>query len=340
MLNKIIPEKSIQQAKKLLDRCENIVIVTHVSPDGDAMGASLALFHFLKEEGKEVYVVVPNSFPSFLKWMPGVADVVIAERKENTARELIQAAELIFCVDFNHSKRVERLQPWLLAAPAKKIMIDHHLTPESFCDVTISHPEIASTCELIFRFICRMGMFDRMNLPCAECIYTGMMTDTGAFAFNANDRPMYYIISELLGKGIDKDLVYDRVYNHCSETRLRLQGYVLYEKMKLYPAFRTSLITLSLSEQQRFLCKKGDTEGFVNMPLSIDGIDFSAFIREEEGKLKVSLRSRGDFSVNRFAAEIFNGGGHFHAAGGEFFGRMEEAIALFEKHLELSHPES
>ncbi|MDR0542181.1 MAG: bifunctional oligoribonuclease/PAP phosphatase NrnA [Dysgonamonadaceae bacterium] len=333
MLNKIIPENSIQKAKKMIEHGDKIVIVTHISPDGDAIGSSLALYHFLLEWGKEVNVLVPNNFPGFLKWMDGAKDIVVAEWRENTAKELMQAADLIFCLDFNAPKRIESIAPWLKEAKAQKIMIDHHPCPENFCDITISHPEISSTSELIFRFICRMGMFDYMNKSCAECIYTGMMTDTGAFSYNSNDSHIYYIIGELMGKGVDKDAIYDKIYHHYSESRLRLQGYVLYEKMKIYDTYHTALITLSQEEEQRFQWKRGDTEGFVNMPLSIDGIVFSAFIREEENMVKISLRSKGDFPANQFAAEIFDGGGHLNASGGEFYGRLEEAVALFEEAL-------
>jgi phosphoesterase RecJ-like protein len=333
MLNKIIPENSIQKARKIIEHCDKIVIVTHVSPDGDAIGSSLALYHFLTEWGKEVNIVVPNNFPAFLKWMDGARDIVVAEWKENMSKELIQAADLIFCMDFNAPKRIGPVAPWLEASGAQKIMIDHHLSPEAFCDVSISHPEISSTSELVFRFICRMGMFDVMNKSCAECIYAGMMTDTGAFTYNSNDKPIYYIIGELLDKGIDKDAIYDKVYHQYSPSRLRLQGYVLYEKMKIYEAHHTALIPLSQEEQQQFQWKRGDTEGFVNMPLSIEGIVFSVFIREEENRIKISLRSKGSFPANRFAAEVFNGGGHLNASGGEFYGTLEEAVALFEKTL-------
>ncbi|MDR2683560.1 MAG: bifunctional oligoribonuclease/PAP phosphatase NrnA [Dysgonamonadaceae bacterium] len=333
MLNKIILENSIQKAKKMIEQGDKIVIVTHVSPDGDAVGSSLALYHFLLEWGKEVNVLVPNNFPGFLKWMDGARDIIVAEWRENTAKELIQAAEWMFCLDFNAPKRIEPINRWLETAKAQKIMIDHHLYPENFCDVTISHPEISSTSELIFRFICRMGMFDVMNRSCAECIYAGMMTDTGAFTYNSNDKHIYYIIGELLEKGIDKDGIYDKIYNRYSESRLRLQGYVLYEKMKIYEPYHTALITLSYEEQLRFQWKKGDTEGFVNLPLSIEGIVFSAFIREEENRVKISLRSQGNFPANQFAAEVFNGGGHLNASGGDFDGKLEDAVELFEKAL-------
>jgi phosphoesterase RecJ-like protein len=333
MLNKIISENNIQKAKKLIDQCDKIVIVTHVSPDGDAIGSSLGMYHFLQEWGKKVNVLVPNNFPSFLKWMSGAKDIIVAEWKETIAKELIQAADLIICLDFNVPKRMDLIAPWVAQSGAKKIMIDHHPTPELFCNVIISHPEISSTSELVFRFICRMGMFDFMNRSCAEGIYTGMMTDTGGFVYNSNDKHIYYIIGELLEKGVNKDAIYDKVYNQYSESRLRLQGYVLYEKMKIYEAHHTALIVLSNEEQDRFQWKRGDTEGFVNMPLSIEGVVLSVFIREEGEIVKISLRSKGKFPANRMASEVFNGGGHLNAAGGEFHGSLDQAIALFEESL-------
>jgi phosphoesterase RecJ-like protein len=338
MLNKIIPENAIQRAKKMIDNAGKIVIVSHVSPDGDAIGSSLALHHFLNELGKPSHVLVPNNFPGFLKWMPGAKDIVVAEWKESLARELIASAGLIFCVDFNVPKRINQLADRVLASPAKKIMIDHHPYPGDFCDVTISHPEISSTSELIFRFICRMGLFESINRDCAECIYVGMMTDTGAFTYNSNSPYIYQIVSLLIEKGIDKDAIYDKVYNHSSEGRLRLQGYVLYDKMQIFDEHHTALIVLSHEEQQRFQWRKGDTEGFVNMPLSIDGIVFSVFIREEEDMIKLSFRSRGEFPANRFAEQVFGGGGHHNAAGGEFYGSLAAAVAQFERGLAEFRP--
>lgn len=333
MLNKVISESNIQKANKIIDRSDKIVIISHVSPDGDALGSSLGLYHFLMQLGKSVNVLMPNNFPDFLKWMKGANDVTIGDRSEKLAKELIEVADLIFCLDFNALKRIDHLGSWVEMSKAKKIMIDHHPDPESFCDVTISHPEISSTSELIFRFICRLGMFDLIDKNAAECIYTGMMTDTGAFTFNSNSPQIYFIISELLEKGINKDEIYDKVYNNYSECRIRLQGYVLYEKMKIYPEYNTALITLSQEEQQQFQWKKGDTEGFVNIPLSIEGIIFSVFIRGEKDMVKISLRSKGVFPTNQFSAEVFGGGGHLNASGGEFYGNLENAVKLFEEAL-------
>jgi phosphoesterase RecJ-like protein len=333
MLNKIIAEESIQKAKKLINKNDKIIIIAHVSPDGDAIGSSLALYHYLTQLGKQVQVIVPNDFPGFLKWMSGSSDIIIGEKSPKLSLEAIEAAELIFCLDFNDLKRIGQLEQPVRNAGGEKIMIDHHPYPENFCHLTISHPEIASTSELIFRFICRMGMYGFVTKTCAECIYTGMMTDTGAFTYNSNSPAIYYIISELLNKGIDKDAIYSQVYNTATEQQLRLQGFILYEKMYIFRKYRTSLITLSLEEHRKYNPQKGDTEGFVNMPLSIENVVFSAFIREEKDMIRISLRSKGDFPTNRFAKEVFGGGGHLNASGGEFYGCLEDAITAFREAL-------
>ena len=330
MITKIIPEEKIQKAKKYVEKGDKFVIVTHVSPDGDALGSSLGLYHFLNACGKDsVAVVVPNDFPQFYRWMPGAKDIVIHEKYPEFAEKLLSEADVIFCLDFNEPKRVEKVA---------KALIDHHLNPADFCRVTMSHPEISSTSEMIFRFICRMGMFDLLPKNSAECIYTGMMTDTGAFTYNSNKPEIYAIIEELIKKGIDKDRIYRQVFQVYSESRLRMQGYVLYEKMKVYPELHTALITLSNEEAKRFNYRTGDSEGFVNMPLSIADVVFSVFIREDKDYVKISLRSVGNFPCNEFAARYFNGGGHKNASGGEFYGTLADAIATFEKGLAELNP--
>ena len=218
---------------------------------------------------------------------------------------------------------------------ARKLLGDHHLYPGDFAEITISHPKVASASELVFRLICQLGNFSDISKEGAECFYTGMMTDTGGFTYNSNSREIYLIIGELLSKGIDKDEICRRVFNTHSEGRLRLMGYVLYEKMQVFPAYRSALITLTREEQSRFQYAKGDTEGFVNMPLSMKDVDFSVFLREDTEKdmIKVSFRSVGDFPCNKVAADFFNGGGHLNASGGEFYGPMEEAVELFNQAL-------
>lgn len=335
MLTKVIEQAKIDRFARWMGHAERIVIVAHVAPDGDAIGSSLGLWHFLNSQDKVANVIVPNAFPDFLRWMPGSKDVLLYDRYKEFADKLIAEAEIICCLDFNALSRIDAMADAIKAAKGKKILVDHHLYPEDFCDITISHPNISSTSELVFRLICRMGYFNEITKEGAECIYTGMMTDTGGFTYNSNNREIYFIISELLSKGIDKDEIYRKVFNTYSEGRLRLMGYVLYDRMQVYPQFRSALITLSKAEQSRFQYVKGDTEGFVNIPLQMKGICFSVFLREDSDKnmIKVSLRSVGHFPCNKVAAEFFNGGGHLNASGGEFYGTMEEAVELFKRAL-------
>ena len=335
MLSKIISQANIDHVEKWFERAEKIVIVSHVSPDGDAIGSSLGLYHFLDALGKRVNVIMPNSFPAFFKWMPGANDIIIYNKYKDFADKLIQEADVICCLDFNVLSRIDEMEEAVKNSPARKLLVDHHLNPGDFSRITISHPGMSSTSELVFRLICQLGCFEDITKEGAECIYTGMMTDTGGFTYNSNSREIYLIIGELLSKGIDKDEICRRVFNTHSEGRLRLMGYVLYEKMQVFPAYRSALITLTREEQSRFQYAKGDTEGFVNMPLSMKDVDFSVFLREDTEKdmIKVSLRSVGDFPCNKVAADFFNGGGHLNASGGEFYGPMEEAVELFNQAL-------
>lgn len=333
MITKVISNQNISKAKDLLNECNNIVIVTHVSPDGDAIGSSLGLYHYLINQGNDVMIIVPNAYPHFLKWMNGSKEIINAEKYPDYAQKLIAEAELLFCLDFNLPKRASNLGSYIEASKAKKIMIDHHPDPAPFCDVTISHPEISSTSELIFHFICRMGDFEVLSKDSAEAIYTGMMTDTGVFTYNSNKAEIYYIIGELLNKGINKDQIYSNVYHNYSEDRFRLLGYTLFNRMKIYKEYRTALVWLNKEEQSQFNVEKGDTEGFANLPLSIKDIIFSVFLREEDDMVKISLRSQKDFPCNKFAAQCYNGGGHLNASGGEFYGSLADAIAIFENAL-------
>lgn len=334
MLNKVIEQSKVDHFTKWFERADNMVIVSHVAPDGDAIGSSLGLWHFLESQGKNVTVIVPNAFPDFLKWMPGSKEVLLYDKYKEFADKLIAEADVICCLDFNVLSRITNMAEAVAASPARKMLVDHHLGPDSFCDITISHPKISSTSELVFRLICRMGYFEDITKEAAECIYTGMMTDTGGFTYNSNDRHIYFIIGELLSKGVDKDDIYRKVYNTYSECRLRLMGYIL-SQMKVYSDYGAALISLTKEEQARFDYVKGDSEGFVNIPLSIKNVMFTCFLREDtdSNMIKISLRSVGTFPTNKVAAEFFNGGGHLNASGGEFYGTMEEAVALFEKAL-------
>lgn len=336
MLTKIIGQTQIETFDRWMEEAEQYVIVSHISPDGDAVGSSLGLCHFLTGRGKTVHVITPNAFPDYFKWMAGSKEVLFYDKYRDFANQLINRADVICCLDFNIITRIGDMAEAVSQSKAKKILIDHHLDPGNFTDVVISHPHIASTSELVFRLICQLGAFSEITKAGAECIYTGMMTDTGGFAFNSNSPEIYFIISELLTKGIDKDAIYRKVFNTYSESRLRLMGYVL-TKMKTYPAARTALITLTKEEQAQFDYIKGDSEGFVNLPLQIRHTVLSGFLREdtERKQIRVSLRSVGSFPCNQMAAEFFNGGGHRNASGGELVGyTMEQAIARFEEAVE------
>lgn len=334
MVSRIIKEDLIIELRKYIEQCDNIVVTCHISPDGDALGSSLGLYHLLTTLGKTVNIVTPDLPPSNLHFLPGFKEVVAYSKYTDFATQLISNAELIFCMDFNELNRVDNMSTILGESKAKKVLIDHHLSPQDFCDITISYPTISSTCELLFRVICRLGLFNEINRQGAECIYTGMMTDTGNFSYNSNRADIYIIVAELIKKGIDKDRIYTLAMNTNSENRLRLNGYAIYEKMKLFDNDTAALITLSIKDLARFDYKKGDTEGLVNMPLSIPTVKWVIFMREEGNYVKISARSKGDFAVNTICHKYFNGGGHKNASGGEFFGSLDTAVRQYLKVLE------
>ncbi len=335
IISPLIDDKLVAKTFKLIEESNQILITTHLSPDGDAMGSTLGLFHFLKKINKNVKIIVPNSFPYFLKWMNGANNVLIYEYNPAAAQTIFDTSDLIFSLDYNIPKRIGQMATLLENSKAKKILIDHHLEPGDIFDVTISHPGISSTCELVFRLLYQGGKINDFDQTISECLYTGMMTDTGGFTFNSNNPEIYQIISFLLRNDVDKDKIYSLVFNNLSEARFRLLGYTLSQRMKVYPEHNSALMWLTLEDQQQFDFNKGDTEGFVNYPLGIKDIIFSVFIREDKDLIKISFRSQGSFPANEFAKEFFNGGGHLNASGGEFYGSIEQAIELFEKGIEL-----
>lgn len=332
-ISDVIPPQKVTAIMVIIERSEKIVITTHLSPDGDALGSSLALYHYLKGRGKQVRIIVPNSFPYFLKWMKGAGEIEVYEYNPAAAQHILHNAGLIFALDYNIPKRVGDMGTYLETSPAKKILIDHHPFPEEKFDIVVSHPEISSTSELIFRLLFQAGQYEELTQAEAECIYCGMMTDTGGFTYNSSDPEIFEIISLLLRKNIDKDVIYSRVYNNYSEARFRLLGFTLSQRMEIYHDLHAALIYLSRDDQAQFNFSKGDTEGFVNYPLSIKNIIFSTFIREDEGLIKLSFRSQLTFPCNEFAAEFFNGGGHLNASGGEFYGTFEDALQVYAKGL-------
>ena len=277
---------------------------------------------------------MPNPFPDFLHWMPGSHTIMSYDKRTAAADEIIQGADLIFCLDFNALDRLKDMGDAVGKSKARRIIIDHHLNPDlQMADIVISHPEMCATGELVFRLISQLGGFETMTRQAATCLYTGMMTDTGGFTYNSIDPDIYIIISKLLSKGIDKDKIYRNVYNNFSEHRLRFTGYILNEKLRFYENNRASIFTITREEMKRFHFIRGDAEGLVNMPLQVKGLRLSISLREDTEKdvVRVSLRSVDDFPCNKMAEDFFNGGGHLNASGGELPFPLENAMKTAEK---------
>ncbi len=325
----ILTEDQVALLSHLISDAETILITCHKSPDGDAIGSSLGWAEYLRSQGKEPVIIVPDQYPDFLQWMPNTEKIVRYDKHREKCDMLLKIADLVFCLDYNTPSRVEDMQQSLVASPAKRVLIDHHLNPDVPTVLSISQPEASSTSELIFRIVWQLGAFSQMNKQFAIPIYCGMMTDTGGFTFNSSNPEIFYIISELLTKRIDKDRIYRNVYHNYSEDRLRLMGYVMYEKLIYLQEYNAAFYTLTKEEQQRFHFVKGDAEGLVNIPQQIKGLKLSISLREDTEKrnlIWVSLRSVDDFPCNKMAEEFFNGGGHLNASGGRVYGTMDEAV--------------
>lgn len=315
---------------KELNKKPRILITTHRSPDGDAMGSSLALYQVLVKQGFEVSVVVPNSYPKFLHWLPCNKEVVEYEGNEKNANTRIDSAELIFCLDFNDLGRTDMMSESLQNSTATFVMIDHHQDPSDFADIMFSVPGISSTAQLVYEFIENMGWSSLLTQDIAECIYTGLITDTGSFRFSSVDARTHEIASKLIEVGLKQAHIHQRLFDNNKESRLKLLGYCLSEKLEVLPEYKTAVMSLSQEELDRFHFVKGDTEGFVNYALSIDGVIFTAFFVQNENKVKISFRSLNDFRANLLSKKHFSGGGHINAAGGVHEGSLDEAIQKFK----------
>ena len=330
----IMTADQVAQLSHLISEANTILITCHKSPDGDAIGSCLGWAEYLRSLGKEAIVIVPDQYPDFLLWMPNTEKIVRYDKHREKCDMLFKIADLVFCLDYNTPSRVEDMEQALVSSPAPRILIDHHLNPDVPAVLTISRPEASSTSELIFRIVWQLDGFEQMGKQFAAPIYCGMMTDTGGFTFNSSNPEIYFIISELLTTHIDKDRIYRNVYHNYSEDRIRLMGYVMYEKLVYLPEYHAAFYTLTKQEQQRFHFIKGDAEGLVNIPQQIKGLKLSISLREDTEKPRlvwVSLRSVDDFPCNKMAEEFFNGGGHLNASGGRINGTMEEAVETVKR---------
>lgn len=325
--------------KDLLSAPKNIVLTSHTNPDGDAVGASLAMFLFLKDQGHNVSVILPNAFPDYLAWMEGSVEVKLYDKDKSTCDQLFSNAEILFSLDYNHPNRIGDAEHSFVQSKAIKVLIDHHIQPKlEAYDHVFSTVETSSTSELVFDCIIQLAP-NGLTKSVAECIYAGIMTDTGSFSYACNSEKTFRIVADLYKAGINGVKINRMVYNTFSESRLRLLGYALSEKLKVLPEFATAYISLTLDELNRFNYQVGDTEDVVNYALSIKGVRFAAMFIERDKKIRVSLRSVGDFKVNTIAREHFEGGGHKNAAGGDSYMNMMQTLEKFEQLLPLYQKE-
>ncbi|HOB24692.1 MAG TPA: bifunctional oligoribonuclease/PAP phosphatase NrnA [Kaistella sp.] len=325
----------ILDINQLLKPENKIVIITHYNPDGDAIGSSLGLKHFLKQKGLQADVIVPNDFPKFLKWMPEAKKIIIADYKRKQAGEAIYNADVIFILDFNASNRSGNLVgPWLEKARATKILIDHHQQPEDF-DFVYSDTTIPATSQMVYHFIEALDEEKLVNQDIADCLYTGIMTDTGGFRFRSTSATTHRIIANLIEKGADPAMITSNTWDTNTVSRLHLLSLIL-SRIEVVKDGKVAILWLKRDELKEFGFQKGDTEGFVNYGLSIMGTQVSAFFMEDlyEDFIKISFRSKEDVDVNQFARKYFNGGGHINAAGGKYFKSIEDTIEDFKEKIE------
>lgn len=324
MLTKILNDSDVKAFGDLLAGASDIVLTCHVRPDGDAIGSTLGLCHLLRSLGKQAHVVIPDQAPRSLAFLPGFGDMVAYSKYPDYAERLLSETELLICCDFNKPSRQDGLCGPVQAAGCPKVLIDHHQQPDDFAQVMFSYPDMSSTCELAFRIIAALGLYSRMNKDSATCLCTGLVTDTRNFTVNCPNPEIYEVLMRLLEKGVDKHRIVKEALETKSLDSIRLQAYALYEKLEIFPEHQAAVVTLGRDELERFSYERGDSEGLVNKPLEIPGITYSFFLREDSDCIKVSARSVNHFPVSRICEDLYGGGGHVMASGGEFRGTLDE----------------
>ena len=336
MLEPIMTNGECSTLHSLINNSQTVVLCCHQHPDGDALGAMLAMGEVLRMMGKEPLMVAPDQFPDYLHWLPNSEKIVRYDKRKDFVDMVLKIADLLFCLDFNTLSRTDQMADALAASPARKVLIDHHPDPDVDAVVSVSRPEMSSASEVLFRVVWQLGLFPQLGRHYAVPIYCGMMTDTGGFTYNSSDPDIYFIISQLLTKQIDKDKIYRNVYHNYSEHRLRMVGHVLCNRLVVDEARHAAYFTLTREDMQKYHFIKGDAEGVVNMPLQIKGLKLSISLREDterDNVVWVSLRSVDDFPCNEMAARFFNGGGHLNASGGRLDMSIDEAVETVKKAL-------
>ncbi|MDX9846943.1 MAG: bifunctional oligoribonuclease/PAP phosphatase NrnA [Tenuifilaceae bacterium] len=325
----IISPLQAEEIKAFLHQNQNIVITSHHNPDGDAIGSILGLYHILRGMGVPSTMIIPNDIPEFLNWLPGAAQILRYSKNPNEAKEHIKNAQVLFALDYNGSARLEKMEKHFAESQAVKVLIDHHPNPEKGFNYYFSQTAASSTAELVYEFAHAIGAQSFINTHCAINLFAGIMTDTGSFSYACSSPRTFEIVARLVSLGVKVEEVQQKVYNNFSEDRMRLMGHSLATKMRVFHEFKAAYISLTRDELKRFNYRIGDTEGLVNLPLSIKGIIFSALLVENTDFVKVSLRSSGNFPVNKICEEFFNGGGHQNAAGGKSFATITETENKF-----------
>ena len=339
-MERLIETSQAKELHKLIEESCSIVLTCHVRPDGDAIGSILGLMHLLRTIGKEVSVVVPDKPPVSLSFLPGFKEIGVYTCHPEYCRKTIQDADLIIGCDFNVPTRLDSLSSLIVNAECKKVLIDHHTEPGHFTDLEISYPKMSSTCELVFRLIAAMGLYNTVDNACATCLLTGIITDTRNFTVNIHYPDIYDILIRLLEKDVDKDQIIKEALNTRSLNSLRLEAYAISQKMEIFPEHKCCIIALSAEDLRKFDYERGDTEGLVNRPLEVRGMVYSIFLREDSDCIKISARSCNEFPVSEICKTLFGGGGHIQAAGAEFHGPLNEckeilinSLSKFDKYL-------
>lgn len=333
-MTSVYTSEKIKQLEQLLAAAKQIVITSHRSPDGDSMGCSLGLYHFLKKQGFTVVVCHPDVSPSFLHWMPGMNEILLLENEPDKVKSLFDKADLIFCLDYHHPNRTGKMEDLLVQSKAAKVIIDHHRDPdEAFATLLFSDIKASSTSQLIYDLIESLNKLDLIDELSGSCIYTGIVTDTGSFRFAATSARTHHVAGDLISRGIRSWEIHENLFDTNSLNKLKLVSYALLEKLVIIPEYKTAYVWLTQAEEDRFQIVKGDTEGLVNQVLSIAGIRLAGFFKESDHIIKISFRSKGEIPTNLLCKQHFEGGGHLNASGGKFVGKVEDAIHKFVTNL-------
>jgi len=321
--------ENIKELKTLLSIPKDIVITSHRNPDGDAIGSSLATYHFLKRQGHSVYVIFPSEYPDNFAWMPDADKILIHDIEPEDANRVLKKADLIFALDYNSLERVDKMGEVIASIDCQKVLIDHHLYPENFADFVISDTSASSTCELIYDFLEMMDEKKSIDITVGECIMTGILTDTGSFKYSTSPK-LFRIVADLLERGVDDYMLQDVIFNSATEKQLRLLGHVLDNRMEILPEYKTGIFTLTKKDYEHFDIQRGDTEGIVNYLLTLKNVKVAVFIHEQPTIVKISMRSKGDFSVQEICRKHFRGGGHKNASGGASYSSLSATVNKFK----------